>query len=184
MSPDDHDLIARTLVDADQAAFGELVRRHQSRVRGFLRRLAHGDSALADDLAQEAFVEAHRHLVNYRGASTFSTWLLGIAYNRYRNHRRRADQRVEWVRADDELPAAPHPSAGSSADFRQDLQAALARLPADEQSAVHLCLVMGLSHGEAADVLSLPLGTLKTLVLRGKEKLRNYLQAWSSASPS
>jgi len=83
--PADAELIARTLADDDRAAFGALVLRHQSSVRNFLRHLARGDAALADDLAQETFVRAYRGLARFRGDANFSTWLLGIAHNHWRN---------------------------------------------------------------------------------------------------
>src|SRR3954470_21929365 len=69
----DADLIARVLVSDDQHAFGELVRRHQSAVRGLLRQLTRTDVALADDLAQEAFVRAYKNIKNFRGEAKFST---------------------------------------------------------------------------------------------------------------
>src|SRR5438477_12950445 len=77
----DAQLIARVVVKDDRHAFGELVRRHQSAVRATLRRLASGNTALADDLAQETFVLAFRNLKSFRQEAKFSTWLYRIAYN-------------------------------------------------------------------------------------------------------
>src|SRR5881227_1304882 len=79
----DAQLIARSLVHDDRHAFGELVRRHQSAVRATLRRLASGNAALADDLAQETFVLAFRNLKSFRQEAKFSTWLYRIAYNAF-----------------------------------------------------------------------------------------------------
>lgn len=69
----DAELIARALVTDDRAAFGLLVQRHHSAVRQFLRHLTRGDAALADDLAQETFVQAWRSLARFHGGSAFST---------------------------------------------------------------------------------------------------------------
>jgi RNA polymerase sigma factor (sigma-70 family) len=80
----DADLVARVLVDDDQNAFGELVRRHQTKVRGLLRQLTRTDVALADDLAQETFLRAYKHIRSFRGEARFSTWLYRIAYNCFR----------------------------------------------------------------------------------------------------
>jgi RNA polymerase sigma-70 factor (ECF subfamily) len=180
----DTELIARVLAGDDRHAFSELVRQHQSAVRGFLRRLTGGRHAVADDLAQETFIEAYRSLARFHGESAFGAWLLGIAYNRFRTARRRQRETVEWtgetemrdVTAGHEttIPAAP-----ATVDLQQDLAAALARLSADEQSAIHLCYAEGLTQEEAAGVLGCPLGTVKTHVLRAKDKLRNYLHAWA-----
>ena len=186
MSLSDHDLIARVRLDDDRHAFGELVRRHQSAVRGFLRRLSGGRHALADDLAQETFLSAYRDLGRYRGDAAFSTWLLGIAYNHFRSARRRERPSVEWT---GEVPveelAAGHEAAAAPAtaavDLRHDLAAALEQLSRDECAALHLCYAEGLTHEEAAAALGCPLGTVKTHVLRAKEKLRRLLRAWAPA---
>ena len=79
MSLTDADLVARVLLDDDHHAFSELVRRHQSAVRGLLRNLTRTDAALADDLAQETFLKAFKHIGSFRGEAKFSTWLYRIA---------------------------------------------------------------------------------------------------------
>jgi RNA polymerase sigma-70 factor (ECF subfamily) len=85
----DHRLIARVLAGRDSAAFGELVRRHQSHVRNFLRRLC-GDFSLADDLAQDAFMRAWDKLNTYSGQGSFIGWLLKIAYTTFLQSRRKS----------------------------------------------------------------------------------------------
>src|ERR1700730_15817478 len=80
-SVSDAPLIARVVVQDDRHAFGELVRPHQSAGRATLRRLASGNAALADDLAQETFLLAYRNLKSFRQEARFSTWLYRIAYN-------------------------------------------------------------------------------------------------------
>lgn len=173
----DSELIARVLVSDDHAAFGELVRRHQSAVRHFLRQLAGGDSALADDLAQETFVQAWRGLGRFRGGSAFSTWLLGIAHNLWRNARRRAH--TVPVEPGHLTALEPTPSPAPLSDLKQDLAQALRTLTAEEQSVFHLCYQQGLSHSEIAGVLDWPLGTVKTHLNRGKDKLRPLLASWN-----
>jgi len=171
----DADLIARVLVDDDQHAFGELVRRHQSAVRGLLRQLTRTDLALADDLAQDTFVRAFKHIGSFRGEARFSTWLYRIAYNCFREDARR---RKELVGIDeDQLQAEADPQTVDPG-LRHDLMHALSFLPLRERSAVLLCCQNGLSHEEAARVLDIPLGTVKTNVLRGREKLKKMLAAW------
>jgi RNA polymerase sigma-70 factor (ECF subfamily) len=177
VTPPDSELIVRVVDSDDRAAFGELVRRHQSVVRNFARNLTGGDAAFADDLAQETFIQAYRSLSHYRGESAFPTWLLGIAHNRWRNARR---QQREHVPLDlDEAAHATVPSPAPAADLRHDLADALRLLSPDEQAAVHLCYQQGLSHSEIAAVLDWPLGTVKTNIARGKEKLRQLLAVWN-----
>jgi RNA polymerase sigma factor (sigma-70 family) len=171
----DGDLIARVLVDDDQHAFGELVRRHQSSVRGLLRQLTRTDVALADDLAQDTFLRAYKNIRSFRGEARFSTWLYRIAYNCFREDARR---RKELVGIDDEQLQAERDPQVADPGLRHDLMHALNLLPQHERSAVLLCCQNGLSHEEAARVLDIPLGTVKTNVLRGREKLKRTLAAW------
>lgn len=171
----DADLIARILVHDDQHAFGELVRRHQSAVRGLLRQLTRTDTALADDLAQEAFIRAYKNIRSFRGEARFSTWLYRIAYNCFREDARR---RKELVGIDEARWQAEADPRSVDAGLRHDLMNALSQLPLHERTAVVLCCQNGLSHDEASHVLNIPLGTVKTNVLRGREKLKKMLRTW------
>jgi RNA polymerase sigma factor (sigma-70 family) len=171
----DADLVARVLVDDDHHAFGELVRRHQSSVRGLLRQLTRTDVALADDLAQQAFLRAYKNIRSFRGEARFSTWLYRIAYNCFREDARR---RKELVGIDEEQLQTQHDPQVANPALRHDLMRALNLLPLNERSAVVLCCQNGLSHDEAARVLDIPLGTVKTNVLRGREKLKRMLADW------
>ncbi len=176
MTLSDPDLIARVLARDDHAAFGSLVVRHQSAVRQFLRHLTRGDATLADDLAQETFIQAYRSLGRYRGDASFPTWLLGIAHNHWRNARRRLVS--EATRAT-EIGADTLPAPAPASDLKQDLEAALRQLTSDEQLTLHLNFQQGLSHAEIAALLDWPLGTVKTHASRGKEKLRHLLAVWN-----
>lgn len=176
MTPD-AELVARTLAGDDRAAYGELVQTHQSAVRHFLRHLARGDAALADDLAQDTFVQAHRSLASFRRDTVFRTWLLGIAHNLWRNARRK--QRTVALESAHLDALEPQSSGAAASDLRQDLAQALRQLSPEEQTALHLAYQQGLSHPEAAAVLNWPLGTVKTHLARGKDKLRTLLAPWN-----
>jgi RNA polymerase sigma factor (sigma-70 family) len=167
----DADLIARALSREDHSAFEELVLRHQSPVRAFLARMTRGDTHLADDLAQETFLKAWRKLHTYRGGARFLTWLMGIAVNEFRMaSRRRKDLALEDV---DDPPAES--TTSDDIPLRLDLNEALNLLSSSERAAILLCCQNDMSHEEAAEVLDCPLGTVKTNILRGKEKLRRRL---------
>jgi RNA polymerase sigma-70 factor (ECF subfamily) len=170
----DADLIARVLSREDHNAFGELVRRYQSPVRAFLARMTRGDSHLADDLAQETFLKAWQKLYTFRGSSRFSTWLFGIAFNEFRGAaRRRKELALEDMA---ELPPElEQPPAALNSNLRLDLTEALKLLNSDERAVIVLCCQNSLSHEEAAQILDCPLGTVKTNILRGKEKLKRRL---------
>ncbi len=183
LAPVDHEQVTLALAAAgDPNAFAQWVRQHQSAVRNQLRQLTKGDVALADDLAQETFIQAWTHLAEFRGQARSSTWLFRIAYNRFLMHAR--SHRPTQPLPDDESAtdgtegATQHDSRPAQA-LRLDMQAALARLPETERVALIHCYHMDLSHEEAAQVLNLPLGTLKSHVLRAKARLREWLSAWA-----
>jgi len=173
----DQALVARVQLDGDRRAFEHLVRRHQGMVRAQLRRLLHGDGIAADDLAQETFMQAWRNLDQFRGEARFSSWLYRIAYTRFLQARRtpvRHDSVDEEVL--EQLLAPVHAN-----DLRLDLARAMQRLSAAEQVVLLHCVQMGLSHEEAAYVLAMPLGTVKTHATRGKAKLKTWLADWRNA---
>jgi RNA polymerase sigma-70 factor, ECF subfamily len=163
--------LAQRARSGDASAFGALVRLHQSKLRGFLRRLTHGDTALTDDLAQETFLEAHRKIAQFRGEGSFGAWLCGIAWSRFLMERRK--RKEEPLEAPDDTVSIDTTSANLA---RIDLEKAMARLAPAESAALTLCYAFGHSHGEAAEILQLPLGTVKSHVLRGREKLKTLLE--------
>ncbi len=173
----DANLIDRVLQDDDRNAFNELVRNHQSAVRGLQRRLTNGNDTLADDLAQITFIRAYRSLPKFKQKSKFSTWLYRIAYNVFLSEIRRTRHHVELEEA--ALEDAAHPSHSEKISLKNDLEEGMKRLTENERAAIFLCYNEGLSHEEAAGALDMPLGTIKTHILRGKKKLRQFLKDWA-----
>ena len=147
-------------------AFGRLVQMHQQALRAFLRRLC-GNAADADDLAQEAFVFAWEHITRFDPARPFRPWLFGIAWRKYRERKR------SWLRL---LKRESH-AVGAETSFapdpglKLDLVKAASTLPPEQRAAVLLCLGAEFTHAEAAEALALPLGTVKSHINRGREKL-------------
>jgi len=183
----DAQLIARVVIHDDRHAFSELVRRHQSAVRTTLRRLTAGNHALADDLAQETFMLAFRNLGSFRQEAKFSTWLYRIATNAFlADARKRKEEllgdRASDVADDDDGGAEIFDSAGPdhtrATTLAMDMDRALAILSDGERAAIVQCYHNDLSHEEAAQVLNCPVGTVKTHILRAKQKLRSRLAAW------
>ena len=170
----DQALATRARLDGDRRAFEQLVRRHQGMVRAQLRRLLRDDDATADDLAQETFVLAWRKLGQFRGDARFSTWLYRIAYTCFLQSRR---GRSLDDNADDEALASLQ-APMHRIDLQVDIDRGMRRLSAAEQAVLLHCTQLGLSHEEAAYVLAMPLGTVKTHALRGKAKLKQWLAAW------
>ena len=152
----------------ERRAFGELVRRHGSGVRGLLRRMG-AQASEADDTAQDAFLAAFERIAEFRGEGTFAGWVKKIAARQYLRRLQRDKRLTAFAQQDVEEEADV--SAGD-ADHRIDLDEALKVLSASERVCVSMCYGAGLSHGEAAEALNLPLGTVKSHVKRGLEKLR------------
>jgi RNA polymerase sigma-70 factor (ECF subfamily) len=165
----------------ENAAFAELVRRHESRVRGLLVRLT-SDRTLADDLAQEVFLRAFRGLPGFERRARFSTWLYRIAYNVFLNFRARTRVAVPLPAGfEDQTPAPSERADASGSDLRKDLRAAIETLPDRYRTVVTLFYLEDISYPEIAEVLDLPLGTVKTHLHRAKRMLRSQLQAWGHA---
>ena len=187
----DAQLIARCIVGDDRHAFAELVKRHQSAVRACLRKLTAGNHALADDLAQDTFVLAWRNLKSFRQEARFSTWLYRIATNCWLAHARKRHEELLGDRddaiAEEDGDTDSEPSHGgdhaASTTMKIDLERAMTLLSDAERAAIVQCYHNDLSHAEAAYVLGCPVGTVKTHVLRGKQKLKRALAAWAP-SPS
>jgi RNA polymerase sigma-70 factor (ECF subfamily) len=155
----------------DTAAFAALVRLHERPVRRFLSRLAPGGEA--DDIAQEAFVTAWRSRADYRGGG-YGAWLMRIAWTRFLSQRRSDSRRTArdhaaWTDIESQPAASP--------DLRLDLAQALATLDERERAAAMLCFAEGYSHGEAAEIMQLPLGTLKSIVARARLRLAAIMEA-------
>jgi RNA polymerase sigma-70 factor (ECF subfamily) len=150
-------------------AFARLVDMHQHAVRAFLRRVS-GSPADADDLAQETFLAAWQSIGRFDAGRSVRLWLMGIAYRKFLAGRRSWWRRMRRdAKAIESAEQTASPQSGS--DARLDVARALACLPEDQRAATALCLAGDFTHAEAADILGLPLGTVKSHVTRGKAKL-------------
>ena len=163
MAPDNAEDLAlsRRAAAGDSAAFAMLVEKYERPLRAFLGRMAGAD---ADDIAQDAFLKAWRAAGQYDGRARYSTWLTRIAW-RCRIDQMRRQRTVE-------PEAGGHAGEGAAAEV-EDM---LARLSEQERAALVLCEGHGWTHAEAAELLRLPLGTLKSSVARAKDKCRAMWQ--------
>jgi RNA polymerase sigma factor (sigma-70 family) len=175
-------LVEQALRNGDAHIFGLLVRRHQGLVRAQLRHLLGDDPALADDLAQETFVLAWRKLEQFRGESRFSTWLHRIAHSCFQRYWRSKGWRTQQESALEASKADTLVTDSAAPDLALDFDTALRQLSDDQRAALLYCVQLELTHEEAAVVLDMPLGSVKTHVARGKAKLRQLLQDWAPAS--
>ena len=163
----------------DRWAFEELVRTQQHRVYGLALRML-GNAAEAQDVAQEAFLRAHRGLAEFRGDARLSTWLYAIVsrlcLNRLAGSERRLTRHGEETLA--RLPdARPGPDQTLERDeLEEALHRAIGELPEERRVVVVLRDVEGLAYEEIAEVLELPVGTVRSRLHRARLDLKEKLE--------
>lgn len=166
-------LVSKVILLGDREAFNRLVETYQSPVRRFFFNLTSGDEELSKDLAQDTFVKAWLNIGSFRSISTFSTWLYRIAYNTFydyiRSRKLSAELDVETL--GDVLPAG-----SQDKDLGIDFTRALLLLRADERTVVLLFYMEDKSVETIAGIMSIPLGTVKSHLSRGKKKLTEYFK--------
>ena len=169
----DNELIVRIISDNDHRAFAELMRRHQSPIRHFLRRLTAGNHALADDIAQDVFLLVFQKLSGFRGQASFSTWLHKIAYRCFLRNQQKAHYRYEMEEVDDALLSV----SLQAAEVDITVERLMAYLEPNERVCLTLSYSVGMSHNEISIATGLPLGSVKSYISYGKKKLAERINA-------
>jgi RNA polymerase sigma factor (sigma-70 family) len=175
MDSDADAALVQAALDGSQQAFSRLVDRYQQALRAFLWRIVDTRDE-ADDLAQETFLAAWSGLGEWRGRSSVRTWLFAIAWRKATSARRALNRRRARDRVHAERSALETPHGASQAEESLALRNALAALSFEQRAAVSLCLGGDFSHADAAAILKLPLGTVKSHVTRGRARLLMLLE--------
>ncbi len=168
-------LLARVL-DGDHDAFNQIMRNHEDRVFSVCLRIM-GSREQALDAVQETFLTAFRKADQFKGNSALGTWIYRIAvntcYDQLRKQKRRATEPIP-----EHLDPADHfaEDAMDSAALRPELQRALAALPDDFRTAVVLADIEGLGLNQVAEIVGVPVGTVKSRVFRGRRLLADALR--------
>ena len=172
--------VAGAVAPADRdARFGELVKEHQTFLYRFVLRNI-GNPSDAEDIAQQAFIEAYKAMATFRGESKLSTWLYGIAMNLVRNYLNRAPHRVREYESDDVLEGLPDAADGPEAlaersQLIERLSSQISELSSELQQILMLVAVDGLSYDEAAVMLEIPVGTVRSRLFRAREQIKERL---------
>jgi RNA polymerase sigma-70 factor (ECF subfamily) len=160
--------------------FRVLVAKHRARLQRFvMRHIGHQDDA--DDIAQQAFVLAAQTIERFRGESELSTWLYGIAMNLVRNYLNRAPHRVHRFESDEqllEMPGAASENPREALSRRQVVQhllASMEELPISMREVLMLVAIDELPYEDAAAILSVPVGTVRSRLSRARAALREKL---------
>ncbi len=174
----DRELVTRVTGFNDQAAFQQIVERHQAAIRGFLRRLLSGDHGTADDLAQETFLMAYRKMHTLKSGGSFVSWLHTIAYRQFLQFTRKYARQQVMA----EPPEQSH-DPGPSVDAEILTQRLMGFVSPEERVCLTLAYAVGMSHTEIGKVTDLPLGTVKSYIQRGKQKLQRWLKDHDHSIP-
>ena len=175
--------------EGDQGAFEELVLLYEKRVLALTQRMC-GNPEDAAEAAQEAFLAAWQGLKNFRGDSSFSTWLYRLSSNACVDLLRREGRRQAAVSLDGEdlnldIPS-PIPSPQEEAErreLREQIEAGLRALPPGYREVLVLREMQQLRYDEIAHVLELDVGTVKSRISRGRKRLRSFLLEQGNFSP-
>lgn len=166
----DNELVTLVISCNDQLAFTELVNRHQSAIRQFVRRLSGGDYHLADDVSQETFWLAYQKINTFKAEGSFKSWLHTIAYRMFLSYLEKINK-VEFDETADMLTVEPQ----SAIEADMLAEKLMKKLSIAERVTMTLSYSAGMSHQEICEITSLPLGTVKSHIQRGKAKLEQFL---------
>lgn len=170
----DAQLISSILLFDDHRAFKVLSERYQPKIRALFLKLTTGDAELANDLMQETYLTMYRRLATYNGKSAFGTWLYQVAYRQFlQMHRSRKPQHSDIH--DDRVSEHFQVQKPDSVAQKMDIDKAMNYLREEERMAIYLSYAEGYHHEEIAEIMQVPLGTVKSYILRGRNKLRELL---------
>jgi len=169
--------------EGDSLAFDELVRRYREKVLRLVTSTL-GQHAEVEDIAQDVFVKVYLSLPRFRGDASFSTYLYTVTVNRCRDELRRSKIRRffsldEWMgKGDGRHPAGENAQSLDTDERRVAVRRAMQQLPQHTQMLLHLREVEELSYKELADIFEVEIGTIKSRLARGRDRLREQLMPY------
>lgn len=173
---DESDLLARA-VSGDTPAFEALVKLHQNSVYSFVLRMGNVDADVADDIAQQVFVDAWRSIRRFRGKCALRTWLFSIAMKKIAMHRRTLARAVKWQRQLwSEQASRQHAPTPQEADAEVErVERALRLLSPKLRVVLYLSAFENLSHTEISVICQIPEGTVKSRISNARKRLHELL---------
>lgn len=185
-NPIDADAVLMTRArDGDDGAFDELMRRYESRVRGFVFKLT-GRSSDIEDISQQVFLRAFRARAAYQPSAPFASWLFTISRNVVSNANRslrRRRESSEWMKVDATLdligPSSPDSpfDALNQQEAREAVRAAIDELNDRQRQTLLLIYLQGYSYLDAGIQMGLPVTAIKSLACRARKNLRGILKS-------
>ena len=175
LSIDDDYSIIRQFVDGDKSAFQILVKRHKEKVRNIIY-ITMNNSALVDDIAQDVFITVYRNLKHFRYESQFTTWLYRITVNRCKDYLRKMNVRKIFFPIEEGSELSEYPTPVENNDISRIVMDAISKLPVKLRMPLILKDIEGFSYQEISESLNCEMGTVKSRIFRGREKLKEILQ--------
>jgi len=175
LSIDDDYEIIRQFIDGDSSAFQILVKRHKEKVRNIVY-VTMNNSALVDDIAQEVFITVYKNLKYFRFESQFTTWLYRITVNRCKDYLRKMNVRKIFSPLEEGTEVTEYTTPAENNDVSRIVMDAISKLPAKLRMPLVLKDIEGFSYQEIAETLKCEMGTVKSRIFRGRERLKEILQ--------
>lgn len=169
-------LVSKVQTGKAPSAFNLLVVHHQSAIRRLMMHLCCGDKQTADDLAQETFIKAYTHIASFRAEAKFSTWLTRIAYRIFYDHSRSGKKTDGLPENIDTYSNMPHTEFATQTQGRLDIYGGLKLLNSHERTALTLFYLEDRPTEEVAQIMGMPIGTVKSHLSRGRKHLAEYLR--------
>lgn len=174
-SIDDDYSVIRQFIEGDKSAFQVLVKRHKEKVRNIIY-ITMNNSAFVDDIAQEVFITVYKNLKHFRFESQFTTWLYRITVNRCKDYLRRMNVRKIFSPIDEGYNVPEYSTPVENNDISKIVMDAIAKLPVKLRMPLILKDIEGFSYQEISESLKCEMGTVKSRIFRGREKLKEILQ--------
>jgi len=175
LSIDDDYSIIRQFIDGDKSAFQILVKRHKEKVRNIIY-LTMNNSAQVDDIAQDVFITVYRNLKHFRFESQFTTWLYRITVNRCKDYLRKMNVRKIFLPIEEGSEISEYSTPVENNDISRIVMDAISKLPVKLRMPLILKDIEGFSYQEISETLNCEMGTVKSRIFRGREKLKEILQ--------
>lgn len=175
LSIDDDYSIIRQFVDGDKSVFQILVKRHKEKVRNIIY-ITMNNSSLVDDIAQDVFITVYRNLKHFRFESQFTTWLYRITVNRCKDYLRKMNVRKIFFPIEEGSEVSEYPTPIEDNDVSKIVMDAISKLPVKLRMPLILKDIEGFSYQEISESLNCEMGTVKSRIFRGREKLKEILQ--------
>jgi RNA polymerase sigma-70 factor (ECF subfamily) len=175
LSIDDDYSIIRQFIEGDKSAFQFLVKRHKDKVRNIIY-ITMNNSALVDDIAQDVFITVYRNLKHFRFESQFTTWLYRITVNRCKDYLRKINVRKIFSPIEDGYEVSEYSTPVENNDISKIVMDAISKLPTKLRMPLILKDIEGFSYEEISQTLNCEMGTVKSRIFRGREKLKEILK--------